>query len=333
MLNTLLSKVLSAPDSPTADLYFRNACADFLSRGVHQIAPTVFTSRTTTVIMRHAMRAGRLPERRRLIYLVDDDVEAGTSDQSLPFFYRQKLRMVEQPACRRIRRFAGVAVVGSPVLANLFAPFMKTHLIQPYWSEPFPSLDHFDDLERDNGWVDVAYLGSIVHRADLLFVLPAIDRLLELYPNMRFHVPARHRLASEFDNHPRVLRIPGTGWTSYRRQIVGRRFHIALYPLLDTPFNRARSANKLIEHAVVGAAPMYSSFWREAQNAEDYGAGCLVPNNQEAWIQALSGLIENPHRMRCLATRTQSYARTLNTAEPQRRLWQDLMELKMPAVA
>ena len=62
MFNGLVDRVLSAPDSPTADLYFRNACADFLGRGVRQLAPTVFTSDTTCVIMRHAMRAGRLPE-------------------------------------------------------------------------------------------------------------------------------------------------------------------------------------------------------------------------------------------------------------------------------
>ncbi|MEM7056122.1 MAG: hypothetical protein AAF557_00910 [Pseudomonadota bacterium] len=333
MLNNLLSKVLSAPDSPTADLYFRNACADFLGRGVRQVAPTVFASPTTTVIMRHAMRAGRLPERRRLIYLVDDDVEAGTSDQSLPFFYRQKLRMVEQPACRRIRRFAGVAVVGSPTLARLFAPIMQTHLIRPYWSERFACLDHFDGLERGQGWVDVAYLGSIVHRSDLMFLIPAIGRLLELHPNMRFHVPIRHRLPAELENHPRVMPIPGLGWTAYRRQIAGRRFHVTAYPLLDTPFNRARSANKLIEHAVVGAAPVYSSCWGEAQNAAEYGAGYLIPNDQEAWVQGLSGLIGNPDRMKRLAKRAQNFARTLNTAEPQRSLWRDLLELDAPAEA
>jgi len=206
-------------------------------------------------------------------------------------------------------------------------------LIRPYWSESFPSLDHFDHLERENNWIDVAYLGSIVHRSDLVFVLPAVGRLLDLHPNMRFHVPARHRLPAEFENHPRVQRIPGVGWTAYRKQIVGRRFHIALYPLLDTPFNRARSANKLIEHAVVGTAPVYSSCWSEAQNAAEYGAGCLIPNDREAWVQGLSGLIENPDRMRRLAMRAQHYARTLNTTGPQRKLWRKLLELEAPAYA
>ena len=38
MLNGLVDRVLSAPDSPTADLYFRNACHDFLGTQVEQLA-------------------------------------------------------------------------------------------------------------------------------------------------------------------------------------------------------------------------------------------------------------------------------------------------------
>ena len=48
MIHTLLSRVLSASDSPTADLYFINACGDFLDigggAGVTRLAPTVFAS-------------------------------------------------------------------------------------------------------------------------------------------------------------------------------------------------------------------------------------------------------------------------------------------------
>ena len=333
MLNNLLSRMLSAPDSPTADLYFRNACGDFLRQGVRQLAPTVFASKTTCVVMRHAMRAGRLPDRRRLIYLIDDDVEAGTSDQSLPFFYRQKLRMVEQPASRKIKRFAGVAVVGSPALARLFAPLMETHLLRPYWSEPFAGLEHFDGLESDDQPIDMAYLGSIVHRSDLLFQVPVVLRLLDKHPRLRFHLPERHRLPAELDRHPRVWRIPGIGWTAYRSEITSRSFHIALYPLLDTPFNRARSANKLIEHALIGAAPVYSASWREGQRAAESGAGLLVPNDGEAWFQAISGLISDTARMRRLAHAAQAHATTLNSAVPQRTLWRELLELRESAFA
>ena len=104
MIQTLLSRVLSTPDSPTADLYFNNACGDFFDigggAGVTRLAPTVFASAGACLVMRHAMRAKRLPGGRRLIYFIDDAVEQGVSDASLPFLYRQKLRLVERAAAR-----------------------------------------------------------------------------------------------------------------------------------------------------------------------------------------------------------------------------------------
>ena len=327
MINGLVERVLSAPDSPTADLYFRNACSDFLRRGVQQLAPTVFANDTTCLVMRHHMRAGRLPNRRRLIYLLDDDVVSGIGDTSLPFLYRQKLRWVEHVAGQWMSKFAGVAVVGSPVLAKLFRPVMETHLLRPYWSERFAGLGHFDPLLQGEGWIDIAYLGSSVHRADLKFLLPVIGQLLAVEPRVRFHLPERHTLPSEFDRHPRVLRIRGLGWSAYRREIAGRQFHIALYPLLDTPFNRARSPNKLIEQAVVGAVPLYSRSWAETRRVDHGISGICLPNVPEAWLDALQDLMADPARMLEIARGAQSLARKLNTAEPQRKLWRSLFEM------
>ena len=325
MFNSLLEGVLSPPDSPTADLYFRNACRDFLRHGVEQLAPTVFASDTACLVMRHHMRVRRLPQRRRLIYLVDDDVMAGTRDESLPFFYRQKLRWVEQAAGRWLTRFAGVAVVGSPTLARLFRPVMETHLLRPFWSERLAGLGHFDALTQGEGWIETAFLGSVVHRTDLNFLLPVVGQLLEEEPRFRFHVPERHSLPAWFERHPRVLRIPGLGWTEYRREIGRRQFHIACYPLLDTPFNRARSPNKLIEQAVVGAAPIYSAGWSEGYRVRHGQSGLCVPNSSEAWLDALRGLLLRPERARDLAEGAQALAKGLNDPAPQRALWRDLL--------
>ena len=233
---------------------------------------------------------------------------------------------------RWIRRFAGVAVVGSPALARLFQPVMETHLLRPYWSERFAGLDHFDEVDQ-GGWIDMAYLGSIVHRADLQFLLPVVRRLLARHARLRFHVPIRHRLPADLDDHPRVVRIPGIGWTAYRRQMAGRRFHLALYPLLDTPFNRGRSPNKLIEHAVIGAAPVYSESWREGRRAAVHNAGLSIPNDPDCWFEAVSDLVDAAGAMRRVATGAQALGRSLNSAPRQRALWRDLLEIRETAAA
>ncbi|MFK7944547.1 MAG: hypothetical protein AB8B85_16760 [Paracoccaceae bacterium] len=333
MLKSLIDRVLSTPDSPTADLYFRNACGDFLGKGVRQFGPTVFASKTACLVMRHDRRAGPLPRRRRLIYFVDDDVDAGLNDESLPFLYRQKLRWVEHLTAQRLRRFAGVAVVGSPALARLFRPVMQTHLLRPFWSETYAGLGHFDALEAGEGWIEVAYLGSSVHRADLQFLLPVIGRLLAANPRLRFHLPERHVLPRGFDRHPRVRRIRGLGWTAYRREITTRQFHVALYPLLETPFNRARSPNKLIEHAIVGAAPLYSESWAESHRVAQGRTGLCLANDPQIWLEALTELIGSPQSMRALARGAQETAARLNNGTPQRALWRELLDLGEPTFA
>ncbi len=213
MIQTLLSRVLSAPDSPTADLYFINACGDFLDAGVRRLAPTVFASAGACLVMRHGMRApnlldGGLPGGRRLVYFIDDAVEHGVGDASLPFLYRQKLRLVERATARRIGRRAAVAVVGSAALARRHAPRIETHLIHPYWSEPIAGQEHFGSVLSGAGWVDIAYLGSAVHRADLAFLWPVVGAVLAEHPRVRFHLAERHRLPAA---------LPGTqGWCGSR---------------------------------------------------------------------------------------------------------------------
>jgi hypothetical protein len=205
MIQTLLSRVLSAANSPTADLYFMNACKDFLDAGVTRLAPTVFASDSACLVMRHGLRAKRFPAGRRLIYFVDDAVDQGVDDASLPFLYRQKLRLVERAAGRRLGHSAAVAVVGSADLARHYARRMETRLIHPYWSEPIAGQEHFGQIASGAGWVDMVYLGSTVHKADLAFLWPVIGAVLAAHPRVRFHLAERHRLPTAFAGHPRVL--------------------------------------------------------------------------------------------------------------------------------
>lgn len=332
MIQTLLSRVLSPPDSPTADLYFHNACGDFLDAGVTRLGPTVYTSPSACLVMRHALRADRPPAGSRLIYFIDDAVDLGVGDRGLPPLYRHKLRLVERAAGRRIAPRAAAIVVSSAELVRryvpLAAPGVEIRLIHPYWSEPIAGLEHFEPAPGVGpgvGRIDIAYLGSSVHRADLEFLWPVVASVLAAHPRVRFHLAERHRLPAGLAGHPRISRIAGRGWGAYRAGLAGRRFHMALYPLMDTPFNRARSLNKLIEHGVVGAAPLYSRNWGEAWRAAEHGAGLALRNDRADWRAAIEHLLARPGAMRSLAAGAGALARTLNRPEPQRRLWSELM--------
>ncbi len=332
MFQRALARLFAAPDSPTADLYFLNACGDFLNAGVRQLGPTVFAGAGGCLVMRHDLHAGALPGG-RVIYFVDDAVEEGAGDASLPFIYRQKLRLVERAAGRRVCGRAATVVVSSPALARRFAAVAETRLVHPYWSGLPADPGHHDALADGRDWIDVAYLGSAVHRSDLAFLWPVVEDLLSAHRRMRFHLSERHRVPAALARHPRIVRIPARGWSIYRAAMRGRRFHLALYPLMDSPFNRARSLNKLIEHGLVGAAPVYSRCWPEAWRAEAAGAGLVLDNRPDDWRAAIESLVARPEGMRALAMRAGNLARTLNQPGPQRQLWAELMEVRLDAAA
>lgn len=321
MIAKVLSRALAATGDVTTDLYLRNSCADLIGEGIRQEAPTVFTSASTCLVIRHGPPPSRLPARRRLVYLIDDDIPGGIADRSLPWLYRSKLRLLEGAFMEVARPVAETVVVASEGVAAQFAE-SAIRILRPFWSEPFADLTHFDAP----GSLDLAFLGSGVHRADLAFLAPALRTLLTRYPFLRVHIPSEHSLSRALAVHPRVQIIHGRSWPDWRREIARQRFHLAVYPLSPGPFNHARSPNKLIEHAIVGAAPIYTSDWAWGRRAAQEGAGSIAGPVEE-WIETISRLIEDPTRMRTLARGAQRMARSLNRPEPQRRLWKELFEL------
>ncbi|MGF1502195.1 MAG: hypothetical protein ACFBSD_10295 [Paracoccaceae bacterium] len=318
MLDRLLAPRMIRAHSPTADLYLADACRDWLAEGrIRRLAPGVFASRRTLAVIRHWGRAGRLPERSRRVWLIDDDIDACLSEPGLPVTQRWKLRLFEQAHGRALCAEGATVVATSAPLAT---KYRAAHRLDPHWSVPFASLDH-----HGLGRVRIGLLFSATHRGDLAAYASALAQVLDLCPDAELHLAANHRPPPPLAGHPRLRRFPETSWPAYRTSLSGRRLHLALYPLLDTATNRARSINKLIEHAVAGAAGVYSASWSGSAAAE--GAGLLLPPEPDAWADALPPLIADRDRTAALAAAGQARARTLNRAAPQRELWAHLFDL------
>ncbi len=82
-------------------------------------------------------------------------------------------------------------------------------------------------------------------------------------------------------------------------------FDVALAPLRDTGFNRARSNVKLKEYAAAGAAWLASPVGPYAGMGEEQG-GLLVADGD--WLATLEALLEDPDRRRALAARARAWA-------------------------
>ncbi len=321
MLGRLIALVLTTRNSPTADLYFGHACADWLAEGrVRRLAPTVFASATTRLVVRHEARAPRDPVA-RLVYLIDDAVDLEGADAALSRYWRFKLDHVERAAADRLLPRAVAAVASSDALAEMLrarAPGLDVRRLDPFWGLPFPDLSH----HADGGPLRVGFLGSQVHGPDLAPLAESLRRFLERRPEAELVVAGGH---APLIGHPRVRALPPMGWRDWKAALPGLRLHLALYPLAETPFNAARSLNKLTEHALAGAGGLYPAAWPGAALAEAAGAGRALPPDPTAWAAALDALAADRARLAAMAEAAVALARRLDDPAPQRRLWAELL--------
>lgn len=317
-----VARTLTTPSAPTADLYLANACADWLEEGrIARAGPTAFASPEALLVLRHDARLPAGLSRRRLVYFIDDAWGAA-GDPSLSAYHRAKMRLVERHAARFYMARADAVVVSTealraPAEARARGP---VHVLDPYWSEPLADLAHFD-----RPGLDIAFLGAQLHADDLRFLLPMIETVLEALPEATLTVSAGHDLPGWLAAHPRLHRMEGLSWPAYRAALPGRRFHVALYPLRATPFNAGRSRNKIVEHAVVGAAPLCSRGWAPGEAAAAEGAGLVLPEDPQAWAEAIMGLAADRERLRAIAAAARAHAGRINRPGPQRALWSRLL--------
>jgi glycosyltransferase involved in cell wall biosynthesis len=78
-------------------------------------------------------------------------------------------------------------------------------------------------------------------------------------------------------------------------------WHIGLAPLLDTPFNRAKSPIKAMDYAAMGMVVLASDMPVYRGSLADGKAGRLVANDPHAWFEALSWLVRDQALRRSIA--------------------------------
>lgn len=267
----------------------------------------------------------RLAQDRRsifIIYLMDDDPPAAADSPGVPQRYRA--RMIE--ACRSdfqaMLRLCDRFVVASPGLAARYAS-PKTVLLEPPFIREPESLSHFDDLSR----LRLAYHGTDVHRDDIAFLYEPIARCLAAFPNAHFQVISTIKPPKSFKTLSNFERIAPMGWTDYVAFARRTPVHLNLAPMLDTPFNRAKSVIKVLDTASLGAAGLYSRvppYENAVRNGVD---GLLVGNDPAEWEAALSRLIADPSRLKGIAQSGLMTARRIGALDRATAVWRRILGL------
>jgi glycosyltransferase involved in cell wall biosynthesis len=243
---------------------------------------------TANRLAAHARRTGA-----KLLFDLDDDLlnipsthpDAGTLR---PF----------SKAVRQMLTVADAVWVSSQGLAARLAPIrpdatvIENRLDERIWSHGPAPKPFWDDPVR------ILCMGTSTHDRDFAMIEPVLVRLKTEYGDRIQIDVLGMTIRSELP--PELNRIgPSThasrsypGFVNWLTTMQPR-WHIGLAPLLDTPFNRAKSPIKAMDYAAMGLTVLASDTSVYRGSIADGPAGQLVANNPGAWHAALDWLIRN----------------------------------------
>lgn len=320
-------------ETPTATIYFAGPMAGLIgrpgdrARPIWRLGPNVYHRHGPdphTVVLRsfdfrtRAAMASHGPA--RLHYVIDDDVHAGADEPDLPVRYRKRLARLRDGVMSRMLAHAQHVYAASEHLADRLTALNGTvEEIRPTLAAPVADLLHHDD-----GPLHLVFPGTRSHLADLEAVAGDVRRFLQTRPQAMLTTWLG-------DAAPDALRLPnavhhrGLDWPGFRAVLRTRRFHIALLPARPTAFNAARSHNKVLECACLGAAPLVGRAMPYADLVRDASSGTVV--EADGWLGALSRLDEDRAGLRRQAEANRALALRIGGPERLLHFWSDRLGL------
>ena len=311
---------------PTTDLYFLNSCGDLVARPwrrgpVARLGANVFQCGNRYLVIRR--------DRTKVIERVLANPKA---DPSLPHAYRGRLLALREGIFTDMMARATLVVTSATQIAEGIAEKgIPVRVINPAWGgRPRPDALPYQPGQR----FDVVHLGTGSHGAGFDFLTPSLAHVLEKAADLHFHYFSNSARLGVLDAHTRVHRHRARTWRSYRQALSGFRFHLGLYPLPPTPFNNARSVNKILEYTLAGCPAMYSAAWGEAHGLQDGKTAFLVTddarntgdgiNSADIWSQRLLDVIAAPDLLSGVYGGAKTVFEQMNDLPGQRAFWQDV---------
>lgn len=258
-----------------------------------------------------------------VVYSVDDDLQA--LDPRNPGL--DSIREAEENLRQLLER-ADAYIVTTEPLKQALATHGKPTFVLPNTVDPQDWTTRPES--HGDGPLRIGFAGSSSHLDDLAFVLPAL-RKLRSKVDFSFHLLGltdrsiaeeldgirshsrdfsedqrdRARLFREIAEQLEELHCDHTPFQDvgrYRANLAALDLDLGLCPLLDTSFNRCKSALKFYEYAMVGTPAIASDVvpFRGEMSP-------TVPNDVNSWVDCLQELAGDPDRRRRLLNRQRSF--------------------------
>ncbi|MGH7152928.1 MAG: glycosyltransferase, partial [Acetobacteraceae bacterium] len=235
-----------------------------------------------------------------LLYDLDDDLLAVPRDHPDAAQLRAHVRDVE-----RMLRGADTVWVSTAALRDRIAAVRRDAVIAPNGLDErlWPATP--GERSMNSLPVRLLFMGTATHDADFALIEPALARLHDTFgARVSFDmigVTGRDDLPDWVRRVPPsisgTLSYPGfINWITHQSS-----WDIGLAPLADTPFNRAKSAIKVLDYAALGLAVAASDVAVYREGLVKNASALLVPNTPAAWYDALTRLVRQPLLRRRLA--------------------------------
>lgn len=228
-----------------------------------------------------------------LIFFMDDDVLDLNASVGMPWRYRYKLAHLSVRRVNWLKHQRAELWVSTTYLHNKYAAW-RPKLILP------------SPMRVETNYIKVFYHGSASHKAEIEWLYPIVEKLLAENQNICFEIIGGTDVNRLYKNIERVTVLHPMKWSSYQALIATPGRHIGLAPLLDIPFNHARSYTKFFDIHRSGAVGIFSPQSACAEIIEHNRDGLIVELDQEAWINAITELAKNKKLRNFLRTNAES---------------------------
>ncbi len=252
----------------------------------------------------------------RLIYFMDDDLFDWRAAQGLTWRYRFKLLKRATWQRKWLLKMQPELWVSTPWLQQKYTQYAPC-LVQPTPLNPANYCNklpnHADSSsvefknsdkvmakkcsisERDGATGPtkecvVFYHGTGSHQAEIEWLLPVIELVLAANHHIIFEIIGNAKAQKLYGHLKRVTVIPQMKWPAYQDFIKQPGRHIGLAPMLDHPFNLARSYTKFFDIHRAGAAGIYAEQGPWQSFIETSKQGVLVPMQIASWVSAILDL-------------------------------------------
>ncbi|APH71819.1 glycosyltransferase [Aquibium oceanicum] len=242
----------------------------------------------------------------KIIYEIDDD---------LTRFHRRKDDQVDYDGLRdgvvKLLVGADLVIVSTPELKHRFRHFnhnvmiAENALAERLW---FTGLAEAHMVRgkpvKAVGEQHILYMGTRTHDADLALLEEAMASVRRHFPKTRLFtvgITAERRTWYE----PITIPDPAKHYSRFVPWLraVSKDMDLAVAPLVETDFNRAKSPLKHFEYAAAGLCGLYSNVEPYRSAVQDGETGFLVDNSAEDWTAAIMRAIEDPEVTRTIAER------------------------------